>query len=259
MRIAPILLKKGQCVVQHFTFLSLRPLATMVKRFYIVAMLTVHTFSSFHKRHLLKAKGYVMTFCALLSLGIIHLGFTPALHAKTLMDAPELSELSSASSAEQQRAAAFGVWQNQESVLPRKEDKIWQQGTSAGELLRQKNPLQAKPTPNPTPDMGPQQAPAPTEPAKEGITLAGGAIKGDSDVIGSTWHAPGSQEPIIDEDMMHRQHDVVGAYGQMASGDDFKMTMGPELYIPGEGADVLGKDSSEASELGMSMKFKWGF
>ncbi len=181
------------------------------------------------------------------------------------MDAQELSELSQSSPPAKKTAitspvSAFGTWPNQDAHL-QKQDKLWQEGLSGTDLLRQKSPTVVKKQAKASQEVGPQRAPSPIERAKndESVTLAGGAIRGDSEVVGSSWNSPGSQEPTIDENILHKQHDVVGAYGQVVDGDNFRMSLGPELYIPDEGADVLGKGDADASELGMSMKFKWGF
>ncbi len=173
--------------------------------------------------------------------------------AGTVMDTSVIS--TSQSSPE---GTDFGPWKK-EDTAPQSQDPLWQKGTSAQDLLRKKNPLAPSVAKGEENSMGPQQVPAQQAQEESGVSIAGGAIQGDSEVMGSSWHAPHEQEPIIDEDMLHDKRDVVGAYGQVMADDDFEMSMGPELHIPGEGADVLGKDGAEASELGMSMKFKWGF
>ncbi len=173
--------------------------------------------------------------------------------AGTVMDTSVFSQ--SQPSAE---GTDFGPWKKADAV-PQSQDPLWHKGTSAQDLLRNKNPHVSSVAKGEKDSMGPQHAPTQRAQEDTGVSIAGGAIQGNSEIMGSSWHTPHAQEPIIDEDMLHDKRDVVGAYGQMVADDDFEMSMGPELHIPGEGASVLGKDGAEASELGMSMKFKWGF
>ncbi len=173
--------------------------------------------------------------------------------AGTVMESPIVSNTQSIPA-----TTDYGLW-GKEGSEPASHDALWQKGTSVQDLLRKKNPHTAQTAKEQENPMGPKPSPSKEKQEKSGVTLAGGAIQGDSEVVGSSWHSPDAQEPIIDEDMLHDKRDVLGAYGQMVDENGFEMTMGPELHIPGEGASVLGKDGADNSELGMSMKFKWGF
>ncbi len=177
----------------------------------------------------------------------------------TVMDVNTLSQQTSNQESQQH---FLGPWKNS-NTPNHSQDVLWKKGTSAHDLLRKKNtattPSPAKKEPGGI-GMGPHPKTSPRgEQESKGVVLAGGAIEGDAAVVGSSWHGPGSEEPIIDEDMLKEQHDVVGAYGQVVAEDDFKMSLGPELYIPGDSSSLLGNEKSSASELGMGMKLQWGF
>ncbi len=150
---------------------------------------------------------------------------------------------------------ALAQWRT-ENTPSQSDDTFWQKGTSPELLLRQNTRASAETSGT----AGPAK-PAKEKNAKqsEGLELAGGAIRGHAETVGSTWHSPGSQEPTIDEDLMHGTHEVLGAYGKMVDEDDFSMSLGPELYIPEEGASVLNKSDERTSEVGMGMKLQWGF
>ncbi len=151
----------------------------------------------------------------------------------------------------------------QKNTTPQtQQDKLWQQGVSPEQLLNKDATKRMQPqaptaeTVGPHPKQGQQ---SPTAPEDDGLQLAGGAIKGDSEAVGSTWHAPSSNSMTIDENLYNEQHEVVGAYGQMVQNENFEMSLGPELYIPEEGTSVLGDNGPENSELGVGMKLQWGF
>ncbi len=153
----------------------------------------------------------------------------------------------------------FAQWKTN-AAPTQNEDPFWQKSTSPEQLFRQKKSMTQTQSSNVADNVGPKNA-APKEAAKGDakLQLAGGAIQGDSQTVGSSWHSPASQEPVIDEDLLHGTHEVLGAYGSMVEEDNFTMSLGPELYIPEEGAGLVNKGDNRNSELGMGMKLQWGF
>ena len=163
----------------------------------------------------------------------------------------------------QQPNKSMSGWQKK-TVLSANRDEIWKKGTSGTNLLRRHQTYSDN-----TPDnqqskiiMGPSpnKRPKTQQDLDKRLSLNNGTIRPNARTQGSSWHSKTSQSIIIDEDLYNNQYEVVGAYGQMVNEEDFKVTMGPELYInPNESSILGGDDARGESELGMGMKFQWGF
>ncbi len=149
-----------------------------------------------------------------------------------------------------------------EGVPTVNDHSLWEKGASPEDLLRRDTaptPSVAAPAPNtlgPTQPVNTGQASGQEDP---NLQLAGGAIKGDSEAIGSSWRRPTSEAMAIDENPLNEGHEVYGAYGQMVKDEDFKMSVGPELHVPEDSGSILGESGPDNSELGVGMKLQWGF
>ncbi len=139
------------------------------------------------------------------------------------------------------------------------DDAFWHESSSGYSLMpksKAKNSLNSKNS------LGPHKIDSPVETKKELTELVAKdvAISGETKTVGNKWDNASSDESKFDEDLKKQTHDVIGAYGKMVDDEDFKLKMGPELYVPLKGADTYqGSHNPSNSELGLGMKMEWGF
>lgn len=72
--------------------------------------------------------------------------------------------------------------------------------------------------------------------------------------------SPEQKSSRPDEDKIREQRHVLGAYAGVQSGDDFNISIGPELILKDENHSNESANSDQPdSAIGMGMKFKYGF
>lgn len=77
----------------------------------------------------------------------------------------------------------------------------------------------------------------------------------------SKWKAePDKNRPHPDEDRMRESKKILRAYAGLQAGEDFNISIGPELIIKDENRSEPGANENEPdSSLGIGMKFKYDF
>ncbi len=154
---------------------------------------------------------------------------------------------------------AYNQWKTPD-MRTSNDKEIWKQGTSPEALLHSRTRKDPPPDAHSNKTGPSKKASRANDAEEEGISIAGGAIEGDATQLGPSWRAPTDKSVVIDEDLKKEKHDVIGAYGEMVKSEDFEMRMGPEVYVPMGGAKFYqGEDKPDTTELGVGMKFKWGF
>ncbi len=146
--------------------------------------------------------------------------------------------------------------------------ELWEQGESIQELARKRTPAKPivvptnKPNTNESKDSQVKSI-ADYERNLDNKPIAIGKTKihSDSSVEGEATWRPSFTEPVkIDETVLNSQREVVGAYATMVEEDNFTVSAGPELHLQEHLDSPLDSDGpSQNSEVGMGMKFKWGF
>lgn len=130
-----------------------------------------------------------------------------------------------------------------------RDDKIWEKGLCGDEVSRKKK---YKPSTQATPQESLSEAEKANVKSSLGMSMRNEA---------GTWKvAPEEKLLHPDENMYRDRRHVVRAFADVKAGDNLDISLGPELILKDEHhGEETATESQPDSELGVGMRFKYGF